>query len=82
MFVNAYKTVAKKTPEPDDMNVVQYRPAEAVRKRGDDWAYGREVWNVSVATSLALKDYGDDGREACLMRMMERGQLPRVDPTL
>ena len=78
MNSHAYKNVAKKAPAETALTV-QYRPAEAVRKRGDQWAYGREVWNVSVQTSLALKDTTQDDQEACLMRMMERGELPRVD---
>lgn len=59
--------------------VVQYRPADAVRKHGDAWLSCPEVWNVSPATNIALKERGPDDKDYFLMRGMERGEIARCD---
>lgn len=65
----------KRKPE-SAISVLQYRPADAVRQMGDAWRYGAGV-NVSMKTSLALRDYTADQKEATLMKLMEEGFIAR-----
>jgi len=74
MSAHDYKKIVKKHPAA----VVQYHPAEAVRKRGDDWLNGRECWNVSVETCVALRHNGPDFSDYVSMCNMERGERSRV----
>lgn len=67
----------KKVIAPHPALTKQYRPADAVRKRGDDWRMGREVWNVSPATFNALKDTTPDWADYIAMTLMERGTIGR-----
>ncbi len=57
----------------------QYRPADAVRKRGDNWRYGAEVWALEPSMYMAVGDFTHDHHEAALMRLMEKGWYPRCD---
>lgn len=58
---------------------VQYRPADAVRDRGDYWRYGDEIWNISSSTFEALSSGTQNDMEAAIMRLCERGQLDRIE---
>ena len=78
MNSHAYKKVNNPPTTDDARLVVQYNPAQAVRARGDGWLYGSEVWNISNSTHIALSDPTSDQSESALMRLMEKGQIPRV----
>lgn len=69
----------RKKPALNPAHVPQYHPAAAVKARGDDWTYGREVWNTSAAQNCAVRDtVTQDYREWVSMRCMERGEMGRV----
>lgn len=75
MSDHRYKKVAPSGYE----RIAQYHPAAAVKARGDSWINGDEVWNMGAQMVVALRERTQDQTEFCLMRMFERGQLPRCE---
>lgn len=64
----------KKAPLPP----AQYHPAAAVKRRGDSWRFGVEVWRISPATWLATGDIPRDYFEANDMLQFEKGERDRA----
>jgi hypothetical protein len=76
MKMNTYKKIHKTaTVNP----VKMYSPIKAVMESGDSWRYHSAVRSVSVHTSIALRDPTIDSPDGALMRMYEKGQLPRIE---
>ena len=55
-----------------------YSPVKAVMGAGDSWRYHSAVMDVSIITQIALRDTTGDCTDFALMRLYEKGQLPRI----
>ena len=69
--MSRYKQVPKKPDEPATFSFVQL-----VTRWGDDW---RSMVPPRYEVSLENYPNTQDAREAMLMKLMERGEYPRVD---
>mgnify|MGYP003656806182 CR=1 FL=1 len=74
--MNTYKKISVTvTVNPAKM----YSPIKAVMESGDSWRYHSAVRDVSIYTSIALRDPTIDSPDGALMRMYEKGELPRIN---
>lgn len=73
--MNTYKKISVTvTVNPAKM----YSPIKAVMESGDSWRYHSAVRDVSIVTQIALRDPTRDETDYALMRLYEKGQLPRI----
>lgn len=56
----------------------RYSPVAAVKALGDAWRHNEAVRHgISIQTTIALGGTTTDAQDAAIMRLCERGTLPR-----